>query len=276
MFYTVPDSKEEIAQLMFLYENAGGAEAENWIDYDYKYLRLMVEVKKLDTKISLAENKKIVARAQELFPNAKVSVVGTLAQSMEMVDYLVKGQIVSFFISMLVIVILLMIVFGSVKLGLVSLIPNITPAFVVGGIMGYFKIPLDMMTITIVPMLIGLAVDDTIHFINHGKLTFDKTGNYRKTIKETFRTVGVALVFTSIILSVNFLIYTTSKVNMLVHMGGLASAGIVVALLTDLFVTPILVEKFKIFGKETGKNDLATKELPIQEQDKILEYEPVN
>ena len=236
----------------------------------------MVEVKKLDTKVSLIENQKIVAHAQELFPNAKVSVIGTLAQSMKMVDYLVKGQIVSFFISVLVITILLMIVFGSIKIGLVSLIPNIIPAFVVGGLMGFLDIPLDMMTITIVPMLIGLAVDDTIHFINHGKLSFQKTGNYKKTVRETFRTVGVALIFTSLILSVNFLIYATSKVNMLVHMGILAFAGILAALITEIFVTPVLIKTFKVFGKETNKTELKETETVSEDEEKLLEYQTIN
>jgi predicted RND superfamily exporter protein len=99
-------------------------------------------------------------------------------------------------------------------------------------------------------MILGLAVDDTIHFFNHGRLKFEGTGNYRKSIIKTFGTVGVALVLTTLILSANFLTYTTSVANMFLHLGVLATAGMVSALLADFFITPVLFRQFKIFGKE--------------------------
>ncbi|MFP4016270.1 MAG: hypothetical protein ACLFUI_04500, partial [Halanaerobiales bacterium] len=68
-------------------------------------------------------------------------------------------------------------------------IPNITPALVVGAIMGYFNIPLDFITATIMPMLMGLAVDDTIHFITHAQYEYQSTGNYDISVERTFRTV---------------------------------------------------------------------------------------
>lgn len=98
----------------------------------------------------------------------------------------------------------MMIVFGSVRIGLIGLIPNITPAIVVGGLMGWMDYPLDMMTATIMPMILGLAVDDTIHFINHGHLEFDRQRNYRSAILRSFRIVGTPLVLTSVIIIVNF------------------------------------------------------------------------
>jgi predicted RND superfamily exporter protein len=67
-----------------------------------------------------------------------------------------------------IVAVLLMIVFGSVRTGLIGMIPNIAPGIFVGGYLGFSNIPLDMMTATLIPMIIGLSVDDTIHFINHG------------------------------------------------------------------------------------------------------------
>ena len=84
-----------------------------------------------------------------------------------MMQYLVKGQIQSFILSVLIIGLILMIVFQSIRVGLIGLIPNIFPALCVGGYMGYMGIPLDMMTACIIPMMLGMAVDDTIHFITH-------------------------------------------------------------------------------------------------------------
>ncbi|MCK4360529.1 MAG: MMPL family transporter, partial [Bacteroidales bacterium] len=250
-FYKIPDNREQVAQMLLLYENAGGTEAEYWIDYEYKRLRLMTELKTFKSDEAKRENELIQKKAEELFPNAhRISVVGNLPQFVTMMDYVVKGQINSLLIALGVITILLMLVFGSIRIGLIGLIPNIAPAITVGGIMGLFDIPLDMMTVTIIPMILGLAVDDTIHFFNHGRLKFEGTGNYRKSIIKTFGTVGVALVLTTLILSANFLTYTTSVANMFLHLGVLATAGMVSALLADFFITPVLFRQFKIFGKE--------------------------
>lgn len=112
-----------------------------------------------------------------------------------------------------------------------------------------------MMTATIMPMILGLAVDDTIHFINHGLLEFDRRGNYREAILRSFRTIGTPIVLTSIVICTNFAVYTTSESLSFIHMGVLSVAGIVLALLADLCVTPILIQKFRLFGKETDTNE---------------------
>ena len=121
-----------------------------------------------------------------------------------MMQYLVRGQIQSFLISVLIIGMILMIVFQSVRIGLIGLIPNLFPTICVGGYMGWSGIPLDMMTACIIPMMLGMAVDDTIHFINHAKLEYDRTRHYQTAIRRTFRVVGVAIVTTSVITSAVF------------------------------------------------------------------------
>ena len=252
-YYKTPNNKNELAQMLLLYENMGGTENEYWVDYEYKRLRIMVEVDSYNSGEIRTENMLLQEKAKELFPNAKLSVVGTIPQYAKANEYVVKGQITSFFIAIGIITILLMIVFGSVKTGLIGLIPNVVPAITVGGIMGWFNIPLDMMTVTIIPMILGLAVDDTIHFFNHGKLEFERYGNYKTSVRKTFGNVGMALVLTTIILSANFLTYTISSANIYIHMGLLATIGLLSALAADLFITPLLMKQFKIFGKEKTK-----------------------
>lgn len=249
-YYTVPETAEEVAQQMLLYEGAGGSEAEYWIDYDYRRLRLKVDLSRYNSGVAEQEMQEITELAQRLFPQAIISPVGSLPQFTTMMQYLVRGQIVSFFIALCVIGILMMLVFGSVKTGLVGLIPNVMPAIVVGGLMGWMNYPLDMMTATIMPMVLGLAVDDTIHFINHGHLEFDRQRSYKKAILRTFRIVGTPIILTSIIISANFAAYTISSAVSFIHMGILAVAGMLAALLADLSITPLLFRKFKIFGEE--------------------------
>ncbi len=253
-YYSIPDNQNEIAQLLLLYENAGGSEAEYWMDYDYKRLRLMVEISNYNSGETERNLNDIVNKAQSLFPNANITTVGSLPQFTVMMQYVVRGQIASFGVALIIIGILMMIVFGNVRIGLIGLIPNITPAIVVGGLMGLLRYPLDMMTATIMPMILGLAVDDTIHFINHGHLEFNRCKSYDKAILKTFRTVGSPIILTSAVMGANFLVYTTSQSSSFIHMGILSLAGIISALLADLFITPILFKKFKIFGKEDENN----------------------
>lgn len=253
-YYTVPSNPEEIAQLLLLYENAGGSEAEYWIDYEYRRLRLMVEMNHYNSGEAERELDSIVAYAKELYPGAAVTSVGSIPQFTTMMQYVARGQVLSFAIALLIIGVLMMIVFGSVRIGLIGLIPNITPAIVVGGLMGWLDYPLDMMTATIMPMILGLAVDDTIHFINHGHLEFDRQRNYRSAILRTFRVVGAPLVLTSVIITANFSIYTTSESLSFLHMGVLSVAGVVSALVADLCITPVLFSKCKIFGRGISKS----------------------
>jgi len=249
-YYQLPAERDLVAQLLLLYENAGGTESEYWVDYDYKYLRLSVFLEDLKVSEMKEAFHEITTSAKRMFPDSEVMVVGTIPQFMKMIQYVTKGQVVSFGIAMLIIAVLMMIVFGSVKTGLIALIPNVTPALVIGGIMGFFDIPLDYSTVLIMPMILGLAVDDTIHFINHTRLEFTRTRNYRESILKSIRSVGVALIFTTLVLSGNFLSYMSSEVRFYFFLGVLAISGMFSALFADFFITPQLFQKFKIFGQE--------------------------
>lgn len=253
-YYRIPDTEDEVAQMMLLYENAGGTESEYWMDYDYRRLRLMVEMSDYNSGEAERELADIEQRAAALFPGAKITAVGNLPQFTTMMQYLVRGQIQSFLISVLIIDMILMIVFQSVRIGLIGLIPNLFPAICVGGYMGWSGIPLDMMTACIIPMMLGMAVDDTIHFINHAKLEYDRTNHYQTAIRRTFRVVGVAIVTTSVITSAVFAGFMDSCCLQFFNFGWLAVIGIMTALISDLFITPVLVERFHVFGKEKINN----------------------
>ena len=249
-FYRIPDTEEEVAQMILLYENAGGTESEYWVDYDYRRLRLMIEISDFNSAQVERELARIQADAEQLFPEAKITVVGNIPQYVTMMQYLVRGQMLSFVISILIIGVILMIAFQSIRVGLIGLVPNMMPAVFVGGYMGWAGIPLDMMTATLLPMMLGMAVDDTIHFINHSKLEYDRTMHYQTAIRRTFRVVGIAIVITSVITSAVFASFCSSACNMCLNFGLMAIIGILSALAADLFVTPILVNKCKVFGKE--------------------------
>ncbi|PID28051.1 MAG: hypothetical protein CSB55_06850 [Candidatus Cloacimonadota bacterium] len=249
-FYKIPDNKEMIAQLLFLYEMSGGTKLFTWIDEDYSVLRAQIQMKEFNANETVRELNEIKRLGKELFPGAEVDVVGTAVQFAEMNAKIVTAELKSILLSFLIISILLILVFGSFETGLIGMIPNLIPMAFIGGYMGYFDIPLDMMTMTILPMVLGIAVDDTIHFINHIKFEFEKEKNYQHAVISSFKHVGLALGMTTIILSAGFAMYIFSPVGVMSRIGLLVFTGLAAALISDYLATPILIYIIKPFGKE--------------------------
>ncbi len=252
-YHTIPDNSDMIAQVLLLYEMSGGTKTFKWIDEDYSMLRAQVQLEKFATHEIVKELEKVLSIGKVNFPEAKVSYVGSAVQFAELNSKIVSGELKSVIWALIIIGILLIIVFSSVKTGFIGLIPNFMPLIVIGGYMGHFHSPLDMMTMTIMPMLLGIAVDDTIHFINQIKFEFEKCGKYNDAIITAFHTVGKNLVMTTIILCASFGMFTFSPVANMVRIGYLAPMGLLAALLADFFVTPALISLTKPFGKENNE-----------------------
>lgn len=247
-FYTIPDQPDMIAQLLLLYENAGGTESEYWMDYDYRRLRLQVELNNYNSYEAEKEMNDLQEEARRLFPGAQVSVVGSVPQFTVMQQYVERGQMWSMLLSVLVIGIILVFIFGNWKVGIVGMIPNIAPAVIVGGMMGWMEYPLDMMTASLIPMVLGIAVDDTIHFINHSHVAYRRYGNYTEAIKRTFRTEGLAIFMSTIVISATFMGFAFSDATQMRNWGILAVAGMVSALMADLLLAPIAFRYLRVFG----------------------------
>ena len=94
--FRIPDTEEEVAQMLILYENAGGSETEYWMDYDYKRLRMMVEISDFNSAEVERELNDIARKTAEMFPDVKVTAVGNIPQYTTMMQYLVCGQMQSF------------------------------------------------------------------------------------------------------------------------------------------------------------------------------------
>ena len=248
-FYTIPDDEDLLAQLLFLYEISGG-QTSRWVDEEFRTLRMSIDVASYDANELAANLKTIEQTCAELFPQADCHLIGAAVQFAELNNKIVFGELYSFFTSLVAIAILMMLVFGSVKMGLIGLIPNIFPVLVIGAIMGYLGISLDLMTMAIMPMILGIAVDDTIHFTNHAKYLFEKEKSYDRAIFGTFYSIGKTLAMTTIILSATFLVYLTCNIAAILRLGVLAAVGLMSALAADYLMTPVLIYISKPFGKE--------------------------
>ena len=248
-FYTIPDDEDLLAQLLFLYEISGG-QTSRWVDEEFRTLRMAIDVASYDANELAVNMKTIEQTCAELFPQANCHLIGAAVQFAELNNKIVFGELYSFLTSLVAIAILMMLVFGSVKMGLIGLIPNIFPVLVIGAIMGYLDISLDIITMAIMPMILGIAVDDTIHFTNHAKYLFEKEKSYDRAIFGTFYSIGKTLAMTTIILSATFLVYLTCNIAAILRLGVLAAVGLMSALAADYLMTPVLIYISKPFGKE--------------------------
>ncbi len=126
-----------------------------------------------------------------------------------------------------------------------SIIPNLIPATLTFGLLGLFGIPLDSDTIIIAPVIIGIAVNDTIHFISHYRGEVLKNRDIRKAIQNTLQEVGQAISFTTLILECGFFIMSFSSNTSMIKVGIFGSLAIFAALFCDLFLIPALILVFK-------------------------------
>jgi predicted RND superfamily exporter protein len=248
-FYTIPTDPDLLAQILFLYEISGGGDLFNRISEDFSTAVLTVELTGYDGNRIAKAVKAAEKAARARFPGGNAAVVGMVASFAEMNNKVVYGELKSFAGSFLIIFILLGLAFGNIKTGLIGMIPNIAPVIIIGGIMGYAKIPLDMLTMTIMPMLLGIAVDDTIHFITHINLELERKKSYGGAVLDTFAKIGRTLGTTTVILCAMFAVYALSPIAMLFHVGILAIIGMAAALLADYTLTPLLIYVLKPLRK---------------------------
>ena len=249
-FYKIPDEQDLLTQELFLYEMSGGDNLSKWLSSDYSTTFLHVDLNGYDANQIVSDIEHARTWARELFPDASVGLVGQVVNYAAMNEKLVKGELKSFFFSFVIIAVLMIIAFSSLTTGLIGMIPNLAPVLFIGAFMGWTGISLDMLTMTVMPMILGIAVDDTIHFTNRTKLEFERTGSYLESVKITFREIGKTLGMTTFILCSMFAVFCTSPMNALMRIGLLTIIGLGSALLADYTLTPVLLFIMRPFGHE--------------------------
>ena len=150
----------------------------------------------------------------------------------------------------IIILIMFMLLFRRVWLAVLAIIPNVFCAIFILGFMGWMNIPLDMMTITIAAITIGIAVDDTIHYIHRFQSEFKLDGNYRNSVVRCHGSIGRAIYYTSITITVGFSILTLSNFIPTIYFGLLTGLAMILALLGDLLLLPLLIYQFRPLGPE--------------------------
>ena len=182
--------------------------------------------------------------------NNEFKLTGVLILFNNLLQSLFKSQILTLGVVMVGITLMFLILFRNITLSLIGVVPNFLAAFLILGIIGLLGIPLDMMTITIAAITIGIAVDNSIHYIYRFKEEFKKIKSYNKTLEKCHETVGVAILNTSITIIFGFSILVLSNFIPTIYFGVFTGIAMLLAMLSVLTLLPKLILMVKPFGNE--------------------------
>lgn len=252
-FYRIPADPHVLEQVVFMFDNANPKDRIRLVSDDYAKARIGMRSVNVGSNEAMGIMSatqdfidKTFAPLKQKYPDLSVTLTGNMALLAMMLDYIAWAQVKSFGLALGVISLILLLVLGSWKAGLVAVFPNLFPILTTFGLMGYFKIPLDADTLLVAPIIIGLAVDDTIHFMTHFRVEIQESGSIRRAAVNAVREAGQAITFTSLILSVGFLVFLLSFHNGLSRFGIFAAIAILTALVCDLLLLPALCRIFNL------------------------------
>lgn len=252
-FETIPDSQAMVSQLLYLFNSANPDDRRSVVSDDYSRAHITVnaynagsyEYKQFVEDINADIEHMFADIKSERFPELDIRVTGSIAVMMRAVDELASTQYSSFMLALGVISVILIFSLGSLQGGLIAMIPNLLPALVTFGLLGLLGISLDTDTLLIAPLVIGIAVDDTIHFMTHYRVSLIKTGSMSKALASTIKDVGQAVMFTSMVLGLGFGLLSFCDYLGLAKVGFFGAIAIFLALLCDLFFLPAIIMIFK-------------------------------
>jgi predicted RND superfamily exporter protein len=249
-YYDVPTDRDLIAQEFLLFENSGSDDLEDLVDSQFRQARLTLKVPWLDAVAYSGTVRELQTRLEEQFGGvATIRVTGIVALLTRTISAVMTGMVQSYCIAFAVVTVLMILLIGSVRLGLIAMVPNLAPILLALGVMGWFGLPLDAFTLLIGSIALGLAVDDTIHFMHKRE-----EGDSRTAIRLTLETAGRAMLVTTLVLSTGFFIFTLSSMNNLFNFGLLTGFALIVALLADFLLAPALMQVIHARGASRMKD----------------------
>jgi len=224
-----------------------------YVSVEHNEARLSVRVR--DSDKSLRRNE-LLKRIRDQLPASagvqpdQVRLAGLLVLYNNVLQDLFGSQILTLGITMGLLSAMFMVLLRSWRLALIAMAPNAFPVIVVLGAMGHMGLPLDMMTITIAAIGVGIAVDDTIHYLNRFQAEFAIDRSYIPAMHRSHRTVGRAMCYTTLAITIGLSVLSLSQFVPTIRFGLLTALAMIVALLADLTILPAILVMTKPFGPE--------------------------
>jgi len=247
-YYVIPQDPDLIAQEFLLFENSGSDDLEDIVDSQFSKTRLSIKAPWVDSVEYVALMDQLDRLLRSKFDeNVSIAITGTLPILATTITKSIKSSIESYIIAFGVIALLMVLLIGDIKLGLLSMLPNLTPIMFGVAFMVVFDLPLDMFTILIGAIAIGMVVDDTIHYMHNFQRYYLLHQDVDEAIRLTLHSTGRAIFITSIVLSSGFFVFMFASMTNLFNFGLITGVTVLMAMLTNLFLTGALM---KIFVKK--------------------------
>jgi predicted RND superfamily exporter protein len=247
-----PETKTDNFVLSVLYnklpESVKSVIIDPYISEDGDQIRFSIRVFESDKSLKRTELLNDIKQGLidnfDLSPQ-QIKFSGMLVLYNNMLQSLFHSQIYTLGTVFFCIFLMFLLLYRNIKLSLITLIPNLVAAAMVLGLMGWLSIPLDIMTITIAAICVGIAVDDSIHYVHRFKVEYAHCHNYKIAMLNTHSSIGRAMYYTSITITLGFSIFVFSNFNPSIYFGLLTGFSMVVALVANLTLLPLLLMKFK-------------------------------
>ncbi|MBW1889859.1 MAG: MMPL family transporter [Deltaproteobacteria bacterium] len=241
-YYVIPQDPALIPQEFLLFENSGSDDLEDVVDSQFQTARFTIKVPWLDAVKYVALLEDLGDRFGRSFGDkAQVTMTGMMTILFSTVVSAIYSAAESYTIAGVVITVMVILLIGSIRIGLLAMLPNLLAISIVMGLMAVFNFPFDLFTMLIGSIAIGLAVDNTIHFMHNFRRYFAEAGDVPRAVRETLLTTGRALFVTTVVLSLGFFIYMFATMNNLFYFGLLTGLTIILALVANFFLAPALM-----------------------------------
>ncbi len=241
-FYKLPENKELVAQELLLFENSGNDDLEELVDSQFQYARLSILVPNVDGKHFPGFIEKLRTGLEErLGEETEIEITGIVSLLSRSYEAVFSSTASSYILALGIITPLMILLIGNLRLGLLTMVPNLLPIYITLGFMGWVGIPLDQSTMVTGCIIIGLAVDDTIHFMHKYQRYFFKCEDVRRATHQTLTTTGTALFATTVVLTAGFACNGFAYMVNGKQFGAIAAFATVVAFVMDVIVMPALL-----------------------------------
>lgn len=240
--FRVPDSERGISDVLTMFENSGPEHLKRVTTIDGSASLLRMGMLNAPTSDYVPLLRHIERGVGEIVQGkARVQVTGTMRQMIESDNAVLHDMIRSFLIALAAITVLMVWMLGDLRLGLIAMVPNLLPLVVVLAFMVAMGIGVDMANLLVASIGIGLAVDDTIHFLHHFGAAYRASGDREHAIREAAGRAGTSIINTSVVLLGGFVIFMVAPLQNLVVFGELIAVTVVSALFIDIIFTPALL-----------------------------------
>jgi uncharacterized protein len=243
-FYRLPEDRQLVAQELFLFENTGTDDLEDLVDSQFSKARFTVKIPWSDATSMDAYYGQLQAQAREILPpDVQVTVTGISSLYAHIVQLTKTSMIQSYLIAVALISVMMVLFIGDLKLGLLAMIPNLSPILLTLAAMGILGVNLTVFSMFIGSIALGLAVDDTLHFFHGFKRYHEATGDTEEAIRLTFHSTGRALTVTTVALTLGFFIFAFATMEAVKVFGVFTGLALLLALFGDFVLTPALFKE---------------------------------